>query len=144
METHEAGSPSGRRADDGAASFGERIDRMSHTAQDAWKRTRGALDDIKSTADIEGRVNRHPYGTLAVALGIGYVLGGGLFSRLTGRVLGAGLRIGLRLAALPLLKDELFGLAEALGKGGAEPGASTGSHARRRGKQADANKEMEP
>jgi hypothetical protein len=144
MESQEQGTSHGRRADNGSASFGARVDRVSHSAQDAWKRTRDALDDMKTTIDIQGRVRRHPYGTLAAALGIGYVLGGGLFSRLTGRVLGLGLRTGLRLAALPLLKDELFGLAEALGKGAADMEADTGPERRRRTKKADENKEMEP
>jgi hypothetical protein len=38
---------------------------------------------------------------------VGFVLGGGLFTRLTARIAGAGLRIGLA-AAWPLLQQELF------------------------------------
>ena len=90
---------------------------MSGSAQQAWSRTRDAIGDIKGTLDIDGRVGRHPYGTIAAAVGIGYVLGGGLFSRLSARILGLGLRVGLRLAVLPLIKDELLGLAETLGEG---------------------------
>ena len=40
------------------------------------------------------------------AVGVGFVLGGGLFTRLTATIVGAGLRVGL-MAALPLLKEEL-------------------------------------
>jgi hypothetical protein len=61
---------------------------------------------LRETLDIEGRVERNPYGMVAGALGIGFVLGGGLFTRLTARIVGAGLRIGL-MAALPLLQEEL-------------------------------------
>ena len=45
----------------------------------------------------------------AAALGVGYVLGGGLFSALTFRLVG----LGVRVAAVPLVKNQLFGLAEA-------------------------------
>ena len=73
-------------------------------------RTRDTVSDLRGAVDLEGRVDRHPYGTVAAAIGIGYVLGGGLFSPLTARIVRLGLRIGLRLAVLPLLKDELFGI----------------------------------
>ncbi len=62
--------------------------------------------ETASLVDIQGRVDRNPYGMLAGALGIGFVLGGGLFTRLTAQVVGAGLRIGL-MAALPLFQKEL-------------------------------------
>jgi hypothetical protein len=64
-------------------------------------------ETLRETLDIEGRVRRHPYGMLAGALGIGFVLGGGLSTRLAVRVLGAGLRIGLA-ATLPILKEKLI------------------------------------
>ena len=47
-----------------------------------------------------------PYALVLGAVGVGFVLGGGLFTRLTATIVGAGLRIGL-MAALPLLKEEL-------------------------------------
>jgi hypothetical protein len=46
---------------------------------------------------------------VAAALGVGYVLGGGLFSGLTFRLVG----LGVRLAAIPLVKHQLLDLAEA-------------------------------
>ena len=48
----------------------------------------------------------NPYPMVLGAVGIGFVLGGGLFTRLTARLVGAGLRVAL-MAALPLLKEEL-------------------------------------
>jgi hypothetical protein len=119
---------------DEAHTFSERLGRVSGSAQEAWTRTRDAVGDIKERVDLQGRVNRHPYGTIAMALGIGYALGGGIFSRLTGRLVGIGLKIGLRAAVLPLLRDELLGLADALRQGG--PGE--------RIRQADMNKERQP
>ena len=65
----------------------------------------------RETLDIEGRLQRNPYGMVAGAVAVGFVLGGGLFTRLTARIAGAGLRMGL-MAALPLLQRELFAKRE--------------------------------
>jgi hypothetical protein len=45
-------------------------------------------------------------------VGVGYVLGGGLFSRLTARIVGTGLRIGLRTALLPFVTEGLLVLGQ--------------------------------
>jgi hypothetical protein len=126
MESHESRPANGQRekVSDGGT-LGERVDRMSDSAQQVWSRTRDAFGDIKGTLDLDGRVKRHPYGTLAAAVGIGYVLGGGLFSRLTARILGMGLRIGMRLAAIPVIKDELAGLVGEEDEGGAKSRAKS-------------------
>ena len=63
------------------------------------------IDLVKDIIDIEGRVERNPYGMVAGALGAGFVLGGGLFTRLTGHIAGAALRLGV-MAALPRLEKE--------------------------------------
>jgi hypothetical protein len=63
---------------------------------------------LQSVLDLDGRVQRNPYAMLAGALGMGFVLGGGLFTQLTAKVVGAGLRMGL-MAALPMLEKELLG-----------------------------------
>jgi hypothetical protein len=62
---------------------------------------------VDITADFQRRVQRNPYGMVAGALAIGFVAGGGLFTRLTARILDAGLRIGL-MAALPMLQERLI------------------------------------
>jgi hypothetical protein len=59
--------------------------------------------------DLRGRVQRNPFGMVAAAAGLGYVLGGGLFSPLTGKII----RIGMRAAIIPLVKSQLAGLAGA-------------------------------
>ena len=66
--------------------------------------TSGALREV---LDIEGRVQRNPYGMVAGALAVGFDMGGGLFTRLTARIAGVGLRMGLA-AAWPLLQQQLF------------------------------------
>jgi hypothetical protein len=56
--------------------------------------------------DLRGRCQRSPYGMVAGAVAIGFVLGGGLFTRLTSRIVGSGLRIAL-MAALPSLQEQI-------------------------------------
>jgi hypothetical protein len=60
---------------------------------------------LRETFDVHGRLQRNPYAMVAGAVGLGFVLGGGLFTRLTGKILGTGLRVGL-MAALPILQRE--------------------------------------
>jgi hypothetical protein len=72
---------------------------MSDDEQQTWWQTRQVLANFR--AGIDQRLRRNPYGTVAAALGIGYLLGGGLFSRLTARILRVGLRIGYGVTTLP-------------------------------------------
>jgi hypothetical protein len=97
------------QGNEGQAGFGHKVDRIGSDAQQLWQDARGAVTDLQDTLDLKGRVDRNPYLMMAAALGVGYVLGGGLFTRTTGRLL----RLGVRLAALPMVKDELIGMAEA-------------------------------
>ena len=60
----------------------------------------------RETLDIRSRLLRNPYGMMAGAVGTGFVLGGGLFTRLGAKIVGTGLRMGL-MAALPVLQKEL-------------------------------------
>jgi hypothetical protein len=89
--------------------FGHRVDQIGSDAAELWNHARSAVSDLNQTLDLKGRVERHPYGMVLAALGVGYVLGGGLFTPLTARMI----RLGVRLAALPFVKDELIGMAEA-------------------------------
>lgn len=136
MEPQQQNPPNGKSGDNGSQTLGQKVDYVSHSAEQAWSRTRDAFSDLKGTLDLDGRVRRHPYGTLAAAVGVGYVLGGGLFSPLTARLLGLGLRIGMRLAVLPFITDELSGLVESMGSG-AESEEATKA---RRSSKANVNK----
>lgn len=60
--------------------------------------------------ELESRVRRQPYGMMAGAVGVGFIIGGGLFTRLTARIAAVGLRLGM-MAALPLVQDELLRIA---------------------------------
>ena len=64
-------------------------------------------ESFTRSIDLRGRVQRNPIGMMLAAAGVGYVLGGGLFSPLTGKAL----RIGLRLALIPLVKSQLANIA---------------------------------
>ena len=107
METRSDNPPNGRAPGDGTKNLGKRMEKVGHTAEQMWDRTRDSFSDFSDAVDLKGRVNRHPYGTVAAALGIGYVLGGGLFTPLTAGFVRLGIRLGLRLAVLPLLKQEV-------------------------------------
>ena len=101
------------QGDQGQGGFGHRVDQIGSDAQRLIDDARGAVTDLQQTLDIKGRVERNPYMMLAAAFGVGYVLGGGLFTRTTARMI----RLGVRLAALPMVKDELLGMAEAAVRG---------------------------
>jgi hypothetical protein len=138
MASSESGAPNGQRVEGaaagaGALTVGQRFDRASDNAQEAWSRTRDTVNELKERLDIDGRVARNPYGMMAAALGVGYVLGGGLFSPLTARLVGLGMRMGLRLAAIPFLENELRELTESVVNGAgesSEEGGERKSHRR--------------
>jgi hypothetical protein len=112
-----AENPNGRApGGDGTKKLGHQMEKVGHTAEEMWDRTRDSFSDISDTIDLKGRADRHPYGTVAAALGIGYVLGGGLFTPLTARIVRMGIRIGMRLAVLPLLKQEVAEIMESIGE----------------------------
>jgi hypothetical protein len=66
-----------------------------------------AADDLERY--ITEQVHRRPYSTLGVAAGVGFILGGGLRSRLTAVLLGAATRLAMALAARELAARVLPG-----------------------------------
>lgn len=92
-----------------SGTVGQRMDNIGESAQQFVSEARGAVTDLSEAIDLKGRVDRNPYLTLAAVAGVGYVLGGGLFTPFTARMV----RLGVKLAALPFVKDELLGMAEA-------------------------------
>jgi hypothetical protein len=65
-----------------------------------------ACSTYREMCDIRGRMLRKPYTMVIGAVGIGFVLGGGIFTRLTARIVGTGLRVGL-MAALPMIQRKI-------------------------------------
>ncbi len=108
----------------------ERGREIKDDAQKLYSDARGAASELARTIDLKGRIDRNPLAMVAAGFGIGFVLGGGLFSRSAGRLLGW----GLRLAVMPYLKYELLGRAADLVRGGVEQGlAGEGVPASERG-----------
>jgi hypothetical protein len=88
----------------------ERLSKSSHPRprSDAVALIRERTDSIYRQA------RKHPGRTVAIALGAGYLIGGGLASRLTARVIGAGLRLGLRMVSLPLVSQGIVTFGQGL------------------------------
>jgi hypothetical protein len=69
-----------------------------------------------------------PGRTAAIAVGAGYLLGGGLFSSLTARIVGTGVRVAMRLALIPLVTQTVASLGGGLlGMGDDQSGAQEDS-----------------
>jgi len=96
------------------------------TGEAVTRPLRAGLDSLtRRSADARRRVNgwsetlldqtrRNPGRAAALALGAGYVLGGGLFSVLTARLVGAAVRIGVRVALVPLVTESFAALGHGL------------------------------
>ena len=110
---------------DGVVTFGQRIDRICEAAQTTWRGGRATMRECKAALDINGRVERSPYSMMTAAVGAGYVLGGGILSPLTAQIVAAGLRIGLRIAAIPMIQREMFACAESAIGGKAQAGSTS-------------------
>jgi len=65
--------------------------------------------ELYESLDVARQLEEHPYRTLALAAGVGYVLGGGLFTPLTASIV----RLGMRAAVLPMVQHAITGIAEA-------------------------------
>lgn len=102
----------------GAMDHGRRMVEEARAFKEAFA---SQAESFSKSIDLRGRVERNPVGMVALAAGIGYVLGGGLFSPATGKLV----KIGLRVALLPLLKSQLANIAGAsssvAGEGAAGP-----------------------
>ena len=79
---------------------------MSDPPPPASAESNSVLDlSWRATQALSVQMTQHPYRSLLIAAGIGYVLAGGLFTRLTMRVV----RLGARLGTLPLFGSGLSG-----------------------------------
>lgn len=60
------------------------------------------LQEAQKKLNLRTKTREHPYAMVLAAAGAGYILAGGLLTPLTARML----KMGLRLAAIPLLQEE--------------------------------------
>ena len=81
-------------------SIGEHGRQIRHDAETLAAEVRGTTADLERY--LSEQVEQRPYTTLGVAAGVGFVLGGGLRSRLTAMLLGAATRFAMALAAREL------------------------------------------
>jgi len=101
--------PSSRYPDAPIPENGTYAGAADNSQNDGYEDRQSVVSEALATLDISGRMSRNPYQTLLIAAGVGYILGGGLFTRLTANVV----RMGMRLGALPAVQRELMGVAEA-------------------------------
>jgi hypothetical protein len=59
--------------------------------------------EIRSKVDLSRSVQAHPFRAVLIGVGVGYVLGGGLFSPLTRQLL----RLGSRALIVPLVRGQI-------------------------------------
>ena len=83
-----------------ARSLGDHCREIDHDAHALAAAVRDVTNDLEGY--LTEQVHRRPYVTVGVAAGVGYVLGGGLRSRLTAVLLGAATRVALAVAAREL------------------------------------------
>ena len=83
-----------------ARSLGDHCRQINQDAHELAAAVHDATDALEGY--LKEQVHRQPYVTLGVAAGVGYVLGGGLRSRLTAVLLGAATRVALAVAAREL------------------------------------------
>jgi hypothetical protein len=75
--------------------------------------THQEVSTLGRIVDVQDRLRRHPYQTLGATVGLGYVLGGGVFTSLTSRLVRLGLRAGTRFALVALVADHVARLITA-------------------------------
>jgi len=97
----------GMGATDGNGKTFEHASRMVDEARAFGSSLGQQAQSFSESLDLRGRVQRNPIGMVLAAAGVGYVLGGGLFSPLTSRLL----KIGMRLALVPVIKSQLGEMA---------------------------------
>jgi len=93
------GAPSGTERQ-GQRSLGEHSREIHHDVHALAAAVQDAAGDLERY--VTEQVHRRPYSTLGVAAGVGFVLGGGLRSRLTAVVFGAATRLAMAVAAREL------------------------------------------
>ncbi len=97
-----------RKALDEALPFS--VQDVEHAITGAAKTVNSALNGVADATGVTDRVAQNPYGRVAAALATGYVVGGGLFTPTTARLV----QLGVKVASIPVVRNQLLGLAEAV------------------------------
>ncbi|MFO0599331.1 MAG: hypothetical protein U0228_28750 [Myxococcaceae bacterium] len=84
-------------------------DDVKDTVIDLAKNANSALNGVSDAVGLTEKVEQAPYAMVAAALGIGYVVGGGLFTPTTARLF----KLGMKLTSIPAVRNRLLDVAEA-------------------------------
>ena len=79
------------------------------TIKELAKDANSAINGVSDAVGLTDQVEKAPYAMVGAALGAGYILAGGLFTPTTTRLL----RLGMKLASIPQVRDRLLDVAEA-------------------------------
>ena len=82
-----------------APSLNDRITDASETVSSAVE---------AASEGVAEKIEKYPYAAVATALGVGYVLGGGLFTKTTARVF----ELAAKLVMIPAVRGPLLDMAE--------------------------------
>lgn len=82
------------------------VEHAKEVARDA----NSALNGVADAVGLTEKVEKNPYGMIAAAIGVGYVIGGGLLTPTTARLA----RLALKLATVPPIRDRLLDVAETI------------------------------
>jgi hypothetical protein len=101
-------NPTGQNGKHAVEDMAQHVNKAGAAAQQFFDEAKASGQGLMEAVNIQGRVERNPYGMVAAALGIGYLLGGGLFTSTTARIF----RLGIKAAAVPLVRDQVLAFAE--------------------------------
>jgi hypothetical protein len=101
-------NPNGHDGKQHVEDVAQHVNKAGAAAQQFFDEAKASGQGLMEAVDLQGRVEKNPYGMVAAALGIGYLFGGGLFTPMTARLF----RLGIKVAAVPLVRDELMSFAE--------------------------------
>lgn len=90
-----------------------------HTMAELAKDANNALNGMSDAVGLTDKLEKAPYTMVGAALGVGYIVAGGLFTPTTARLI----RLGLKLAALPIVRSRLLDVAESAIDGALANGA---------------------
>ncbi|MFT3708385.1 MAG: hypothetical protein QM817_12095 [Archangium sp.] len=82
---------------------------LADTLQHAAKTANSAINGVSDAVGLTEKVEKAPYAMVGAALGLGYVVGGGLFTPTTARLV----RMAMKLTSIPMVRDRLLDVAEA-------------------------------
>ncbi len=81
---------------------------VMHTVTELAKDANSAINGMSDAIGLTAQVEKAPYAMIGAALGVGYIVAGGLFTPTTSRLI----RMGVKLVAIPQVRNRLLDVAE--------------------------------